>query len=59
VLGLFAANPFAEQPPRAVLWQYWFATPEQKRSQHIWWSRKFLGLIDWRGTPRGYATRPA
>jgi hypothetical protein len=60
VLGLFAANPFADQPPRAVravLWQYWFATPEQKRAQHIWWSRKFLGLYapEFARTPAGAA----
>jgi len=45
--GLFAANPFSGAPPRAVravIWQYWFATPEQKRSEKIWWTRRLLGL---------------
>jgi hypothetical protein len=28
---------------RAVLWQYWFSTPEEKRTQGIWWTRKLLG----------------
>ena len=46
VLELFRGNPFAAQPPkmvRAVLWQYWFSTPEEKRTQGIWWTRKLLG----------------
>jgi hypothetical protein len=47
VLLLFAGNPFPHAPPRqvrAVLWQYWFTTPAEKRSQGIWWRRKLLGL---------------
>jgi hypothetical protein len=47
VLALFASNPFPQQPPRqvrAVIWQYWFSTPEEKRSQGVWWRRKLLGL---------------
>jgi hypothetical protein len=47
VLALFASNPFADEPPRqvrAVLWQYWFSTPEEKRTQGIWWRRTLLGL---------------
>lgn len=46
VLGLFAANPFAGKPPkyvRAVLWQYWFSTPDEKRKMGIWWTRQELG----------------
>jgi hypothetical protein len=46
VLGLFAANPFPNTPPkyvRAVLWQYWFSTPEEKRTQGVWWTREYLG----------------
>jgi hypothetical protein len=46
VLGLFAGNPFRSAPPhfvRAVLWQYWFSTPEQKHTEGIWWRRQFLG----------------
>ena len=46
VLALFAANPFAQGPPRqvrAVIWQYWFSTPEQKREQGVWWMRKLMG----------------
>ncbi len=45
VLGLFAGNPFPGAPPRmvrAVLWQYWFSTPEEKRRRGCggrggWW----------------------
>ncbi|MGH9393628.1 MAG: lipase maturation factor family protein, partial [Terriglobales bacterium] len=47
VLRLFGRNPFATAPPRAVravIWQYWFATPEQRREQQVWWSRRLLGL---------------
>jgi len=46
VLGLFAGNPFPNAPPkyvRAVLWQYWFSTPEEKHSQDLWWRREYLG----------------
>jgi hypothetical protein len=46
VLGLFAGNPFRNGAPhlvRAVLWQYWFSTPQQKRIQSVWWRRQFLG----------------
>jgi hypothetical protein len=47
VLALFAGNPFAQQPPRevrAVLWQYWFTSLEEKRTHGLWWRRQFLGL---------------
>ena len=47
VLALFAANPFAGTAPRqvrAVLWQYWFTTSEEKRRQGLWWRRELLGL---------------
>jgi hypothetical protein len=46
VLGLFSGNPFPNAPPRlvrAVLWQYWFSTLEQKRTEGVWWQRQFLG----------------
>ncbi|HWZ50045.1 MAG TPA: lipase maturation factor family protein [Granulicella sp.] len=46
VLSLFDGNPFGRSPPRlvrAVLWEYWFSTPEQKRTQGVWWTRQFLG----------------
>jgi len=47
VLQLFAGNPFPKAPPRqvrAVLWQYWFAEPEEKRATGRWWRREQLGL---------------
>jgi hypothetical protein len=47
VLALFAANPFPGSPPRqvrAVLWQYWFTSMEQKRATGDWWTRKLLGV---------------
>jgi lipase maturation factor 1 len=46
VLGLFSGNPFPDVPPRmvrAVLWQYWFSSLEEKRSEGVWWRRQFLG----------------
>ena len=47
VVLLFAGNPFPHAPPRqvrAVLWQYWFTTPAERRSQGMWWRRQQLGL---------------
>jgi len=46
VLGLFAGNPFQNAPPRvvrAVLWQYWFSSMEQRRSEGVWWQRQLVG----------------
>ena len=47
VLALFEKNPFPHEPPRqvrAVLWQYWFTTISEKRTQGLWWRRQFIGL---------------
>jgi hypothetical protein len=47
VLQLFAANPFPRQPPqqiRALLWQYWFTSMEEKRKTGMWWRRELRGL---------------
>jgi hypothetical protein len=47
VVGLFRSNPFAKSPPRftrAVLWQYWFTSIEEKRRTGNWWRREWLGL---------------
>ena len=47
VLQLFAGNPFPKAPPRqvrAVLWQYWFTTSEERRATGMWWKRELLGL---------------
>jgi hypothetical protein len=46
VLTLFAGNPFPSHPPRmvrAVLWQYWFTTIDEKRATGNWWRRLLLG----------------
>jgi hypothetical protein len=46
VLGLFAGNPFPDAPPhlvRAVLWQYWFSTMQEKRTSGVWWRRELIG----------------
>jgi hypothetical protein len=47
VLALFTANPFPSEPPRqvrAVVWQYWFTSGDEKRAQGLWWRRQLLGL---------------
>jgi hypothetical protein len=47
VLALFAGNPFPGEPPkqvRALLWQYWFTSVEQKRTTGDWWTRQLLGV---------------
>jgi hypothetical protein len=47
VLALFKDNPFPAAPPRyvrAVLWQYWFTSMEEKRHTGNWWKRDLLGL---------------
>jgi hypothetical protein len=47
VLALFRRNPFPQLPPRyvrAVLWQYWFTSMDEKRSTGNWWRRESLGL---------------
>jgi hypothetical protein len=47
VLGLFRSNPFAQAPPRyvrAVLWQYWFTSMDEKWQSGNWWKRELIGL---------------
>ena len=47
VLQLFARDPFAGEAPqyvRAIKWQYWFTTPEEKRATGAWWKREWRGL---------------
>ena len=47
VLSLFKSNPFPQSPPRyvrAVLWQYWFTSMEEKRQTGNWWKRSLMGL---------------
>jgi hypothetical protein len=46
-LSLFKDNPFPNAPPRyvrAVLWQYWFTTSDEKRRTGNWWRREYMGL---------------
>jgi lipase maturation factor len=47
VLALFAGNPFSASPPRqvrAVLWQYWFTSMQQKHTTGDWWTRRLMGI---------------
>ena len=47
VLALFKSNPFPKTPPRyvrAMLWQYWFTSIDEKRRTGNWWRRQLLGL---------------
>jgi len=47
VLALFRGDPFPQIPPRyvrAVIWQYWFTTMDEKRQAGNWWRRAYLGL---------------
>lgn len=47
VLALFRGNPFPGAPPRqvrAMLWQYWFTTMDEKRLTGNWWRRELIGL---------------
>jgi len=47
VAGLFRSDPFGNSAPRyvrAVLWQYWFTSMEEKRRTGNWWRREMLGL---------------
>jgi hypothetical protein len=48
VLALFAGNPFAASPPRAVrtvLWRYWFTDAATRRRTGRWWNRESLGVF--------------
>jgi hypothetical protein len=47
VLRLLERNPFPDAPPhyvRAMLYQYRFATPAERRSTGAWWSRELKGV---------------
>ncbi len=46
VKSLFAYNPFLEEPPRfvrAMLYHYYFASPEQRAKENIYWRRELIG----------------
>jgi hypothetical protein len=47
VLRLFGGNPFTAAPPRAVralLYDYHFTTPDERRATGAWWKRELRGL---------------
>ena len=47
VLALFRSNPFPQAPPRflkAVLWQYWFTSMDEKLRTGNWCRRELIGL---------------
>jgi hypothetical protein len=47
VLALFRSSPLGNAAPRsvrAVLYQYWFTTLDEKRRTGDWWKRKLLGV---------------
>jgi len=47
VIALFRGNPFGNVAPRyvrAVLYQYWFTTLDDKGRTGNWWRRNLLGL---------------
>ena len=46
VLGLLGTNPFPDRPPRyvrALLYDYRFTTPEERRQTGAWWARTPIG----------------
>ena len=46
VLGLLRVNPFPNKPPhyvRALLYEYHFTTPEEKKRTGAWWTRTLTG----------------
>jgi hypothetical protein len=46
VLSLLKGNPFPGEPPahlRALLYEYHFTTPEERRQTGAWWKRRQIG----------------
>jgi len=46
VLNLLKHNPFPDAPPkyvRALIYDYIFSTPEEKKQHGWWWTRTFIG----------------
>jgi hypothetical protein len=46
-LGLLRFNPFPDHPPRSVralLYEYHFTTPEERRQTGAWWKRELRGV---------------
>jgi hypothetical protein len=47
ILRLLKTNPFPETPPRhirALLYEYRFTSPEEKRRTGQWWHRELIGM---------------
>jgi predicted DCC family thiol-disulfide oxidoreductase YuxK len=47
VVGMFARDPFRGAPPRflrAVVYEYHFTTPAERKATGAWWTRTRLGL---------------
>jgi len=48
VVGLFESDPFAGEPPRyvrLVYYRYRFATPTERRTRSVWWTRQLIGPL--------------
>jgi hypothetical protein len=46
VLSLLRVNPFPKQPPkyiRAMLYEYHFTTPQERKQRGAWWTRTLTG----------------
>lgn len=46
VLALLEGNPFPDRPPpflRAVMFEYRFTSPDERRTTGAWWRREYLG----------------
>jgi len=46
-LRLLRHNPFPDEPPRyvrALLYDYWFTTPAERRRDRAWWHRSKVGI---------------
>ncbi len=46
VLSLLRSNPFPAQPPRyvrALLYEYHFTSPQERKQTHAWWKRTLTG----------------
>jgi len=53
-LSLVRTNPFPNRPPRqvrALLYEYRFTTPEERRQTGQWWKRTLVGIVLSGGLP--------
>lgn len=45
VLSIMGRNPFPDKPPRyirALLYEYHFATREERKKEKVWWKRQYI-----------------